>query len=323
MLATGLAANRGNCQWPDDERVIDGWDEAGCTRAAAGGRVLLVGAGLSAVDVMTLLMEAGHRDEIVVLSRHGMLPRPHAARIGSVHLPTSHTPAPDQLRALMRWIRTLVLESERNGVPWQHAIDALRPQLPYLWQKLSARDRARFVHRVRPYRDVLRHRAPKDVPSNIEQQRTQGRVQIFSGRVLGCHAREQGIDVSLRLRGGACRIERFSHVVRCFGPALSADASTSPLFAAMVRSGLALRDAAGLGIATLEHGRLIDAAGQPSRQYFALGAPCRASRWETTSVPEIVADAVALAHVLSAEALAPCQLPELSVRSTTADIGTL
>jgi len=310
VVATGLAASSGACSWPDDERVLDAWDEGACERAARAsraskdGRMLLLGAGLSAIDVLSLLESAGHRAEVVVLSRHGLLPRPHSAQCSPFQLPSDFKPAPHQLRELVRWVRAVVREAARNGADWQHGIDALRPHIPRLWQQLSARDRTRFERLVRPYWDVLRHRAPINALAAVEARRARGKLVVRAGRVLQCHAREDGLDVSLRLRGGERTVERFSHVVRCLGPARSLE----PLLAALVHARLAQRDPAGLGIVTLEHGRLSDGAGQPSRQLFALGLPCRASRWETTSVPEIVRDAVALAQLFTREALAANRL---------------
>jgi uncharacterized NAD(P)/FAD-binding protein YdhS len=304
VLATGVAARSNHGRWPTDARVMDAWDEACCMRAATGGRVLLVGSGLSAVDVLSLLKAWSHQGEVVVLSRHGLLPRPHAAQSGALELPPAFGLPPANLRDLIRWVRALTLEAERRGAPWQHVIDALRPHLQSLWQRLSVRDRGRFAVLVRPYWEVLRHRAPPDVLADIEEQRTRGQVQVLSGRVLACYARERSVDVTLRVRGGSCRVEHFSHVVRCLGPALSVDAATSPLMELLIRNGVAQRDPAGLGIVTLESGRLCEASGLPSRQLFALGHPCRASRWETTSAPDIVRDAVALAELLITEAVA-------------------
>jgi uncharacterized NAD(P)/FAD-binding protein YdhS len=106
VLATGNAAPSGTCSWPDDEHVIDAWDEAACTRAASTGRILLVGAGLSSLDVLSLLASAGHRDELVFVSRHGHLPRPHAAHSGSLQIPSRLGAPPAEIAALIRWVRT-------------------------------------------------------------------------------------------------------------------------------------------------------------------------------------------------------------------------
>jgi uncharacterized NAD(P)/FAD-binding protein YdhS len=302
VIATGVAAQSGGV-WPDDPRVVDAWNERACELKAQAGRILVVGSGLSAIDALQLLQAGGHRDEIVMLSRHGLLPRAHAAHGGSFQWPERLGPAPAQLGALLRWGRAVVREAERAGYPWQHALDALRPQLPRLWQQLSVADRARFVRLVRPYWEVLRHRAPREALAMIEAMQAAGQLRVLAGRALECTAHGRGLDVTLRLRGGAVRVERFAGVVRCQGGKVELDLESSPLMAALVRGGLARLDPTQLGIVTADHGRVVDAAGRPSERLFALGQPCRASRWETTSVPEIVRDARALAQLFAAEAL--------------------
>ena len=45
-------------------------------------------------------------------------------------------------------------------------------------------------------------------------------------------------------------------------------------------------------------GRLVDASGTPSERLLAIGAPQRASAWETTSIPDIAVQAASLAERL-------------------------
>lgn len=163
--------------------------------------------------------------------------------------------------------------------------------------------RSRFVRRVRPYWEVLRHRAPADALARLEARRKVGALSVIAGELLHCSAEPEALAVELQLRAIGARqsvVQRFSHVVRCTGPALELDLPRSPLMAALIRDGRARHDCARLGIATGLHGQLIEASGRPSERLFALGQLCRASRWETTSVPEIVRDAVALAALFSA-----------------------
>lgn len=307
VLATGLAARASHCRWPHDPRVIDAWDERAVAALPRRGRVLVLGSGLSALDVIGLLESAGHQGELVVLSRHGLLPRPHAERGGRFAIPAALGPAPKELLPLCAWVRATVRSAEAAGHPWQHAIDALRPRLSQLWCGLSARDRLRFVRRVRPFWEVLRHRAPADALARLEAHCSRGTVSVIAGELLHCRAEPEALAVELQLRASGARpaarqrvVQRFTHVVRCTGPALELDLPRLPLMAALLRDGRASHDCARLGVATGPHGQLIEACGHPSERLFALGQLCRASRWETTSVPEIVRDAVALAELFDA-----------------------
>jgi uncharacterized NAD(P)/FAD-binding protein YdhS len=299
VLATGLSARtRGSCTLPRDRRVLDAWDDRSLARLPKSGRVLLLGSGLSAFDVLSLLHAADHQGEVVVLSRHGLLPRPHAPRLGSFEIPARLGPPPNSLRALIRWCREVTGAAADAGVPWQHALDAIRPMTQWIWQTLPPSEQRRFVKLVRPYWEVLRHRAPIDVVERVAHAQARGAVHVQAGRLLECRSESDALRTVLRSRGGEIREERFDAIVRCLGPSLDID-DAPPLMAAMLRGGQARVCATRLGIATGEHGRVIDAAGRPSEHVFALGVLCRASRWETTSVPDIVRDAVALAELLA------------------------
>jgi uncharacterized NAD(P)/FAD-binding protein YdhS len=298
VLATGIAPRRNVCSLPDDPRILDAWDESALARLPAAGRVLILGAGLSALDVLGVLDAAGHRHEVVILSRRGLLPRPHAATSGSFVIPAQLSTPPNSLRALVRWARAVVQAAVASGSCWQHALDALRPMLPSLWQALSAHDRRRFVRLLRPYWEVLRHRAPIDTLERAEARRARGELSVLAGRALDCSVGPAALEVTLRMRGGKLRRERFDSIVRCWGPALELDPSGAPLIAGLLDQGLARYDCAHIGISTADHGRLVDATGLPSERLFALGQLCRATRWETTSVPEIARDALELAELL-------------------------
>ncbi|MBS2026508.1 MAG: FAD-dependent oxidoreductase [Deltaproteobacteria bacterium] len=292
VLATGLGAPSRPAALVG-ARVIDAWDEAEVAAIPSAARVLLVGSGLTALDALVLLRSRGHAGEVTMLSRRGLLPRPHLEpwRPASPLPESVLAAAPATLRGLLRWGRTWVREA---GVPWQLAVDALRPHLPRFWRSLSPADRVRFVRRVRPFWEVLRHRAPSELLAL-----TDSGLRRLQGRLVRARDGEAAVDVELQLRDGVHR-ERFDAVVVCTGPALERLDEVQPLVRALVSSGTAVRDPAGLGLETDEGGALLEPSGQPSSWLFGLGAMRRASRWETTSVPEIASHARALAERLLA-----------------------
>ncbi|HEY0627706.1 MAG TPA: FAD/NAD(P)-binding protein, partial [Sphingomicrobium sp.] len=67
---------------PAELFVNDPWSDAGraavARAAASGGDVLIIGTGLTMVDVVLSLDEAQHRARIVAVSRRGLVPRAHA-----------------------------------------------------------------------------------------------------------------------------------------------------------------------------------------------------------------------------------------------------
>ena len=93
--------------------------------AETGGSALVVGTGLTMVDLVLSLDAAGHRGRIVALSRRGLIPRAHAdfdpAPVEKEHLPLG-------LREMFRWLRRRSAE-----VGWRAAVDSLRPHSHPLW----------------------------------------------------------------------------------------------------------------------------------------------------------------------------------------------
>ncbi|HVL78215.1 MAG TPA: FAD/NAD(P)-binding protein, partial [Sphingomicrobium sp.] len=97
--------------------------------AADGGDVLIIGTGLTMVDMVLSLDEAGHGGRMVALSRRGQIPRAHAdtsaAQIEAGEVPHG------SVGALWRWLR------RRSGdLGWRSAVDGLRPHSHALWQSL-------------------------------------------------------------------------------------------------------------------------------------------------------------------------------------------
>jgi uncharacterized NAD(P)/FAD-binding protein YdhS len=297
VLATGIAPRLAPSSLPHDPRIFDAWDECALATFPRAGQMLILGAGLTALDVIATLDAHGFSGRATVLSRRGLLPRPHISSSIPV-APLRHelvADLPKDLRALLAWGREIVREVEARGEPWQHAVDAIRPHIPRLWQRLPSGDRARFVRSIRPFWEVLRHRAPADTLAIVESWRARGRLEIASGSVLSCEPRPSGLHVQIRLPGGALRHERYHAIVRCIGPALSGSESEAPLVRHLIASGRAAEDPAGLGISTDEEGHVVAPGGEPDPHLFAIGALRRASSWETTSVPDIAVHAFQIA----------------------------
>lgn len=97
--------------------------------------VLIVGSGLTALDVLMRLKAHGHRGTISLLSRSGFLPRPHAgggfSPYGNFKDETLMT-----ARQILRKVRATIADAAQHDIPWQPVFDALRQQAQILWRRL-------------------------------------------------------------------------------------------------------------------------------------------------------------------------------------------
>ncbi len=257
--------------------------------------VLLVGAGLTAVDWVLALGARGHKGPIHVLSRHGLLPNAHSA-VPAKPLELEHLPM-GRIRPLVRALR---VAGERDGVDWRAAVDGLRPLALDVWQSLGESERLRFGRHVRARWEVLRHRLAPDVAARVERLRASGQLRILAGHLLSIAKRGRRLEVRYRPRGEAeVAVLGVDLVVNCTGPA---GHTTQPdaLVSALLRQGWARPGPLGLGLATSPAGALLDARGHTSRRLWTLGPVRRGDAWESTAVPDIRLQAAALAKHLAA-----------------------
>ncbi len=75
VLATGLAPRVVPSMLVADPRIIDAWDECALAALPREGRLLILGAGLTALDVIAFLHLHGYRGAASIVSRRGRCPR--------------------------------------------------------------------------------------------------------------------------------------------------------------------------------------------------------------------------------------------------------
>jgi uncharacterized NAD(P)/FAD-binding protein YdhS/quercetin dioxygenase-like cupin family protein len=300
VLATGIVPRVKHAMW--HPRLVDAWDECALATLPGDGRLLLIGSGLSALDVLAFLAAQGFAGQVTLVSRRGLLPLSHEqSHQGTKLMPAALVEsAPETLRPLMRWARQAIASAVAAGTPWQRAVDGLRPNFARFYQRLTPSERGSFVRHVRPYWDVFRHRAPADALARVDEWTRSGRLRRVAGRVtIAPPADPSALEVIIHERGGRDRSETFDAVVRCIGPALEAAEATTPILQSMIDGGHARLSPNGLGIETTPDGRVVDGRGEPSARIFGLGAVRRASDWETTSVPDIARHAQSVARAIA------------------------
>lgn len=311
VLATGhlppsTPAVEGGVTWQDRRMVSDPWRGDFTAELPRDQPVLLVGTGLTAVDVVSHLRDAGHAGPIRLLSRRGLLPQPH--RANEARPPDGLSPASDLgeelgLGAILRAVRGWVRSTESAGGDWRDVMASLRPCTRHLWHRLSERDRRQFVRHLQPFWDTHRHRVAPAVQASIRAAMETGCVSIHAGRLTRIEARSDGLlDITWQPRGSSAT-DAFSAglVVNCTGPTSCLPRATDPLHVSLRDAGMLSADALGLGIKVDSCLRPIDTTGVAADGVYYVGPMLKAQFWETVAIPELRAHAVdaarqALAH---------------------------
>lgn len=262
-------------------RVIgDPWAAGALERIGTDDDIIIVGTGLTMVDMVLWLQALGWRGRATALSRRGLKPRAHLARPDAVLPPTDalkQAPASDRLGEARR------LSGEHD---WRGVMDGLRPITAQLWTAADTTTRARLVRHLRPWWDVHRHRIADRIAAAVEALEADGRLTIVAGRVRRIEQTPRGVSVDWRPRHGGERAPLTGlWLLDCTGPGHdpAKDALTGPLIA----SGRARMDALRLGLDLDGQGRVLTADGTPDDRLFVLGPPARAAFWETIAVPDI------------------------------------
>ncbi|RJF80677.1 hypothetical protein D3874_26630 [Oleomonas cavernae] len=211
--------------------IADPWDDSAIARIGPDDPVVILGTGLTTVDVVTLLGQRGHRGQITAVSRRGLLSRVHE-QTRSWKLIREPGSVPPTITAYARWVRGEVKQAAAEGIDWRSVIDALRPHTRGLWRSLPMVERRRFLRHLRPWWDVHRHRMAPQVAAGIEQLTAAGTFRIVAGRITGWAAAPTGVAITLAPRAMAAppahrdrlRGELYRPLGRLPAPGRSADA---------------------------------------------------------------------------------------------------
>jgi uncharacterized NAD(P)/FAD-binding protein YdhS len=261
-------------------------------RLPSEGTVLLIGTGLSMVDVALHLEKRRPGLRMLALSRRGLLPRRHLAE-GPAPMPRDAPSDPTALSLL----RELRREAERQD--WRMVMDGLRPHVHGIWRGWPAEERRRFLRHARPWWDVHRHRLAPPVAEKLDHLMAAGTLKVEAGRLLEAREHDGGIEVVWTPRGASER-RRLSAaaVINCAGPNGNLAKAGDPLLQALFRSGRIRADACRLGVDVDAEGRLIGEDGLIEQTLFAVGPLTRGALWEITSVPDIRIQAAACADTI-------------------------
>lgn len=291
------------------------WDPAD---TPADGGVLLLGSGLTAVDITLSIQAQRPGLRVTALSRRGLLPRRHGD--GAPPAAPAHAPKGSPL-GVLREIR------RRAAGDWRGAIDGLRPYVQALWRGWSLKERTAFLRHLRPWWDVHRHRLAPEVAADIEEFQRAGLLTITAGRLGHLQAAAGGVEAAWTPRGGGGLVtRRFAIVVNCAGPRGDLAHCDDPLIAGLFAAGEIRPDSCRLGVDVDSRSRAIGADGEARETLFAVGPITRGQFYEITSVPDIRIQAAdcagAILNVLSLRARR-LEAPSAGAERIVADLAAL
>jgi uncharacterized NAD(P)/FAD-binding protein YdhS len=280
--------------------IPDPWKAGALLGIPPNAEIMLLGSGLTAVDITEGLRRLGHRGIIRMVSRNGRLPLPHADHGEPPMLATREQFAGSPAKVLSV-LRSAARQRMAAGLGWQGAIDAIRPHIPAIWKSWSTAERRHFLRRARALWEIHRHRVPCSVLADITAQCAAGTLLIERGELVAMHPATSGtVAASVRSADGATHVHTVVRVINCTGPSMNLRDTHHSLLASVQRTGLACTDDLGLGLRSDDESRMISANGVANPRIVIAGALRRGDLWEATAVPDLRVHAARAAATLLA-----------------------
>ena len=280
--------------------ALDPWDVAAMRRLNPQSTVLIIGSGLTMVDAVVSLEQAGHRGPIEVFSRHGLLPhvrrQPPAWADFLAEDQSIRTP-----RQLVRELRRHCRDAIAQGIDWQAPLDTVRAHIGRLWNQATDVQRRQFVRHVRPWWESHHHRSPPLSAELVARLHKEGRLRIQAASFKGLEpSADSAVSIRIRRRGEAeTSIVSGAALINSSGIEYDWRRVARPLPQQLLARGLVRPGPLALGIAAAVDGAVLGADEHIANRLFVMGPPLRGMWWESTAVTDVASQAKALAARLT------------------------
>ncbi|GAB3637646.1 FAD/NAD(P)-binding protein [Hymenobacter arcticus] len=278
----------------------DPWAAGALARIGPEEVVVLIGAGLTAVDMLLALRAQGHRGLVQVVARRGRWPAAHGPA-GAPAYPSFYAELAPETNVVggLRCVRRHLAQAAAQGINWRAVIDALRPDLGRIWAAWPLAEQARFLRHLAGRWSQARHRIAPSGAALLAELTASGQLQTLAGRAVEIVPAEASLRVGVAQTGAVTTYLTANHVICCTGPLADYSRLQVPLVQQLRAAGCLTPDPLRLGIVTDATGALLGPDGQPSAGgLFTLGASRRPESFESTAVPELRQQAATLAAVL-------------------------
>ncbi|HEY0279282.1 MAG TPA: FAD/NAD(P)-binding protein [Solirubrobacterales bacterium] len=268
--------------------IADPWAEGALEEARDAAEVLVVGTGLSMVDVALSLCE-GNEDgpRVRAVSRHGLVPRRHRRTLTNLrhfHLPMES----GTLDPVVAAIFAQVCRVSQQGDDWRDVIDSMRPVTPEIWKGLVLDEKRRFLREFQRLWDVHRFRMAPEVADRFASYEAKGRIITEANSIVSLEPHGDRIRVYLRTPGrNELDTADVDRVISCSGAGRDLRADAPPVLAGLLAEGRARPDELGLGLDVSEEGALLQAGGVASERIYAVGELRKGVEWEAIGITEI------------------------------------
>ncbi len=272
--------------------VENPWTEIDRCRLAYAEKVAIIGAGLTAIDVILSCENLGFEGTYTLHSRRGLMAQVHDLSIQP--LPAESIPQPNaSIRQLLKSVRKAAEQSLSFGSNWRAVIDGMRPRMSTYWQTLSPESKRRFLSHVRPFWEVHRHRLAPEIHSKLQALIKDSRLTVQAGKLLSISSDRDRLVIRQQPNAdGPSVVQSVDLLFNCTGPTSNVRSWPSPLIQNLLAAGTIETD-------SYDRGINCDSDGKVQEGLYVLGHPRRGMLWESTAVPELRVQSSNLSRVIA------------------------
>lgn len=262
--------------------IADPWDVGRLETIDSDANVMILGAGLTAADVISTLVRDKPGIRIDAVSRSGIRPtsrpRSHASLPQPIWDRTDAKPSLFEkkygtlrsVRKILRVVREEIAANAEKGIPWQPAFDDVRDSLRQISLALPLEEKKRFQRHLRRRYDSCRFRYPPQNDEILNAAEAAGQLTFHLGNVDHIAGKDTGVEVGWT-KGGVPTVRNFDVVINCVGPPSRPDKSENPLLKSIIAEGHARVAPLGIGLDVDEDCRAIDRQGDSQSRLFVVG----------------------------------------------------
>ena len=250
--------------------------------------IFILGNGLTMVDTVLSLRQAGFQQKIVALSTHGfnMLVHPE----NEVLTQQVSAPVQQDLHSLVHFFNI-----QRKGL--SHAqflllVDSFRPYFSTWWQRFSLDEKKLFISKFRHVWGTIRHRIPTQIAQKINEERISGQLVVQAGKLLSFQENGQFAQIAYTSDNKVINGD-FACLINCTGPETDITVMSNPVIKDLLSKQWILPDLIRQGIDIQADTHL--ALGNSPMKIYAIGNLCKGTLWESTAVGELRAQAKLIA----------------------------
>ncbi|UJR19865.1 hypothetical protein I4U23_022998 [Adineta vaga] len=266
---------------------------------------VIVGTGNGACFSALWAVDHGYSGKFLLVSRNGRVPhvanrsKPYTRSICTVEKfveEANKTITNITADYLMQLFKEEMTVARAAGFEWRDVVDSMFSDTNTLWRAMSQSEQKSFIEKYEAMWSCARYRIPNEQWEQVNKLRREGRLEISGGLQYIEIAMGTGFNLTIKNSDGSIRVVHTTKIVNNTGP--SKHLEQMPVCAKeFVLSGLARMYHSG-GLDVDDHFRLINAQGEPSPRFYALGPIVSGAHPESITIPAIRCSASIVAKSL-------------------------